>query len=245
MNYGELLSELRNNILRDKSSLVAGNQDTLWDDASLLRYIDQACSIMARRTMCLRDDSTPAITQLRLKLGQTEYPMDKRVLAMYSVKFDQDTFDLGRIGHFELNTYMPPDTLWFDINVSATLAPGRPQYVATDESIETLRVYPAPDAENVGKTLYMRVARLQKDEPSLDNLDAVPEFFEEYHMYLLEWAAYRAFSNHDADGGDSGEADRHKKNFEDHIFQVREEVRRRAFAPMNFQFGRLGYAWIR
>jgi len=245
MNYGELLSELRNNILRDKSSLVAGTSDQLWSDETLLNYINQACFIMARRSMCLRDDSTPAITQIKLKLGQTEYPLDKRVLGVYSVRFDQDSFDLGRIGHFQLNTYMPPDTLWFDINVSATLAPGRPQYVATDESIETLRVYPAPDAENVGKTLYMRVARLQKDEPSLDNLDAVPEFFEEYHMYLLEWAAYRALSNHEVDGEDQGRADKHKQNFEDHLFRVTQDVRRRAFAPMNFQFGRLGYAWIR
>lgn len=245
MNYGDLLSELRNNILRDKSALVAGTQDTLWDDQTLLNYIGQATTIMARRTMALRDDTTPAITQLKLKLAVTEYPLDKRVLGVYSARFDQDSFDLGRIGHFQLNTYMPPDTLWFDINVSATLAPGRPQYYASDESIQTIRVYPAPDAANVGKTIYLRVARLQLNAPSLDNLDASPEFFEEYHMYLLEWAAYRALSNHEIDGEDQGRADKHKQNFEDHIFQVREEVRRRAFAPMNFQFGRLGFAWIR
>lgn len=245
MNYGELLSELRNNILRDKSSLVAGTSDQLWSDETLLNYINQATTIMARRTMCLRDNTTPAITQIALKLGVTEYQLDKRVLGVYSVRFDQDSFDLGRIGHFQLNTYMPPDTLWFDINVAATLAPGRPQYISTDENIQSLRVYPAPDADNVGKKMFMRVARLQKDAPSMNNLDASPEFFEEYHMYLLEWAAYRALANHEVDGEDQGRADKHKKNFEDHIFQVKEEVRRRAFAPMNFQFGRLGYAWMR
>lgn len=245
MTYTELLAELRNNILRDKSALVAGDQDTLWDDTSLLAYINQAAQIMARRTLSLRDDSTAAITQLTLKQGITEYPIDKRILAVLSCKFDQDAFDIGRVGHFQLNTYVPPDTLWFDVNLAATLSPGRPQYYAMDESVETLRVYPAPDAVNSGKKLYLRVARLQKNNASMDTLDDEPEFFPEYHMYLLDWAAYRALSNHEIDGEDQTRAEKHKQNFEDYIKDVREEVRRREFAPMNFQFGRLGYTWIR
>lgn len=245
MTYAELLAELRDNILRDSSALVAGTQDRLWSDATLMGYIDQGSNRFARRTLSIRDSTTPAYTQITLVAGQTEYALDPRVLAVYSARFDTDVYDLGRLGHAQLNTIAQPDTLWFDINQAASFAPGRPRCVALDETIETLRVYPIPDTDSAGKKIYLRIARLPMHSVTMANKDESPEFFPEYHMYLLDWAAYRALSNHEIDGEAKDNAETHKAAFEDHIKEAIQENKRRIFTPAAFQFGSGGYSWVR
>ena len=51
MNVGEMLDELRGNILRDKSTIVSGASDRLWSDESLMRYMNEAYNLFARRSM--------------------------------------------------------------------------------------------------------------------------------------------------------------------------------------------------
>jgi hypothetical protein len=62
----DALDELRGSILRDASSLKTGRQDSYWTDASLIRYINEAHSRFARLSLCIRDDTTPEVTQVQL-----------------------------------------------------------------------------------------------------------------------------------------------------------------------------------
>ena len=87
MKLRELLSELRRNILRDASTATSGNvaDGALWDDETLILYIRDAEEKFAAGTLCLRDSRTPALTQIALESGVSEYPVDKRVIAVYAV----------------------------------------------------------------------------------------------------------------------------------------------------------------
>ena len=58
MNLGELLQELRCNVLHDRSDQVAGGSDYLWSDETLVRYIDEAHRRFARRSWIIRDNTS-------------------------------------------------------------------------------------------------------------------------------------------------------------------------------------------
>ena len=51
MNLGDLLEELRENILHDRSDRIAGDTDQLWSDRTLVRYINEAERKMAREAL--------------------------------------------------------------------------------------------------------------------------------------------------------------------------------------------------
>lgn len=253
MNAGELLDELRRNILRDNSSLVAGDDDRLWSDDTLMRYINEGYRRFAKRTLMIRDGSTPEFTQVPLQDGVTLYQLNPVVLTVRSLKYHEDVGDLPRMSHQRLDTSprATEDTYW-DVNTVSSMAPGRPQTWTTDEELRagpdtsiTLRVYPTPSATEAGNVLYLRVSRLPANSMSLDDTEALPEIPEDYHLDMLHWAAYRAYSNHDVDGGDSAAATKHKEAFEACVLEATRDAHRRTFATMGFAVGRGPFSWAR
>ena len=56
MTLGELLDELRRNVLRDASTAANGRDvdDALWSDDTLLLYLRDAETRFAAQTLCLR-----------------------------------------------------------------------------------------------------------------------------------------------------------------------------------------------
>lgn len=247
MLVSDLLAELRNNMLRDVSRLVGGSGDQLWSDTTLYSYINEAYQRFARLTFCIRDMTTASVTQIALRTGVDQYTLDPSILGVYSVKYNTDLFDLGRIGHAALNYYMPPDTTFWDINAVAVLAPGRPMYVSTDESTLRLRVYPTPSPTENGNLLYLRVARLPLVTINATNAALTPDILPEYQLYPLEWAAWRALSN-DMIGDEDKIAEKRnvrKANFDMYVDEVKRDIKRRNFAPNAWQFGRNGFAWAR
>ena len=75
MNLGELLNELRVNILNDRSDRISGSSDYLWTDETLINYINVAQRRFARRSLCLRDSKTAEVCQITLVAGQAEYTL--------------------------------------------------------------------------------------------------------------------------------------------------------------------------
>ena len=238
----DLLDELRGGILRDTSALISGNTDQLWTDTRLMSYIDQAHIRFARLTQILRDNTTPTVTQITLVDGQSEYPLHKAVTAVLSLKYDTDAYNLPRASVDLLDTRVPTDFPWFDVNQNQILPPGRPRAWTSDQSLRTLRVYPTPTIAEAGKILQMRVARLPIATLTALDLFASPEIPEEYHLDMLEWAAYKALSNHEIDAGVLTDdprmhpADRHKANFEKAVDEAITEVKRTMFAPTYWDF---------
>lgn len=253
MNLGELLDELRNNILHDRSDRVAGSSDYLWTDATLTRYINEAQRRFARKGLVIRDSKTTDCCEVTLVAGQTEYTLHPSVIAVVSAKVAGDTADMRRVGHSVLDTVQPPDTLFFDVNQLAALAPSKPYAFTTDETVVSdendskgvvsLRVFPAPSAAYDGIKVYLRVVRLPLD--ILRNARDVPEIPEDHHLEMLDWAAYLALRIVDVDAGNPARAHEFRSLFEEHAMAARSLALRKLFAPQQWGFGRNGFGWER
>lgn len=252
MNLGDQLAELRNNVLRDRSDLIAGDSDCLWSDETLLRYIGDAERRFARRTLMLRDSTTPEVVRIKLKTGVATYPTHRSVIAVLSSRYDTNTWDLKRSGHGVIEQQTPQEFLTFDPSVGYTTPPGAPVAYYTDETLVfarqgavTVTVYPVPSATENDKYLYMRVIRLPMCGYSIDCLDKDSEIPEDYQLDVLEWAAYRAQRGFDADAGAPTSADAHKKAFDEAVDKAIQEMKRKMFANTGLRFGGNGFVWIR
>lgn len=256
MNLNALLSELRENILHDRSDRVAGQSDRLWSDVTLVRYINEAHRRFARESLILRDGAPGDMTTITLVTGQTQYALHDKVIAVVSAKFGNDRVDLPRAGHSAFDAYKQPDPYFFDTTQFATMAPGKPLAFSTDDFITktgdddtlsriSLRVFPEPSAEYNGQTIQLRVIRLPLEDLDVKTLQMVPEVPEDHHLPMLDWAAYLALRIVDVDAGFAARAQEFKASFDTHVKEARKMVMRKLFAPQQWGFGRNGFTWER
>ena len=257
MTLGSLLDELRSNILHDKSDQVAGSSsDYLWDDTTLVRYINEAQRRFARRSLCIRDNTTTAVSQFTTVTGQSVYTLDPSVIAVLSVRMTGDTQDIPRAGHAAFNTYSNPDPYYFDASQLETIPPGKPLAWSSDDnitadangsfSVVNLTLFPVVAAPYNGIVGQMRVIREPINDLSLKNLKAYPEIPAAHHLDMLDWAAYLALRNVDTDVAGAGAAQRaadFAARFEAHCMDLRKETMRKLFTPLQWGFGRNGWSW--
>lgn len=251
MTLGELLTELRENILHDRSDQTAGPSDLLWSDETLIRYINQSYFRFAVEAMCLRDNVTPQYTQFTTASGVQQYVLDPAVMAVISAQMTGDRGDLIRAGHAEFNTGFRPDPYFFDPNALSVLPPGKPQAFSTDEGLAeaddgavstiTLRLFPVPSADYAPIVCKMRVIRMPSGP--MTELTDVPELPERHHLEMLDWAAYLALRIVDHDAGDPARAQEFKASFEDAAHKARLFAMRKLFTPLQHGFGRNGWSW--
>lgn len=256
MILSQLLSELRRNILYDRSDRTDGDSDQLWDDETLVRYIDEAQRKLAREGLVIRDGSTAEVTQVTLATGVNTYKLHKSVLAVVSARYDTDQPDLKRVGHWFLAGYQMPDTNYFDVNHTSTLTPGRPLAFSTDEEVRNdtdsdsagvtaLRIYPTPTATENGKIIYLRVIRMPIEALVKTQLKVAPEVPEEHHLEMLDWAAYLALRVQDQDAGNSSQAEKFESRFMATVRRAQRTQMRKLFSPQGWGFGRSGWSWER
>lgn len=255
----EQLDELRYNILRDRSDLIAGDTDSLWSDETLLRYIGDAERRFARRALILRDSTTPEVTQVTLKVGQQLYPLHRSVIAVLSARFTDGAgnfYDLNRSGHALITQAVPMEELeWEPADpYSSQLPPGIPLAYFTDETLVynrnsrvSIGVYPTPADPQDGSVLTLRVIRLpmcgyKNEEKDLARESEIPE---DYQLDVLEWAAYRAQRTFDGDAGAPTSAEEHKRAFDEAVMQATREAKRKMFAETRLGYGSNGFTWTR
>ncbi|MEY4763131.1 MAG: hypothetical protein RLZZ200_2987 [Pseudomonadota bacterium] len=253
MNLGELLTELRENILHDRSDRIAGSPDLLWSDATLIRYIDQAHKRFARRSLIIRDGSTCEVTEVTLRTGIQDYQLHESVIAVLSAKYDGENGDLRKVGHTTFDMYNAPDPIYFDINAQNLATPGKPTSFSTDEqladngdgalSVVSMRVFPTPSADYNRSVLKLRVVRGVLQTFSSADLTMQPEIPEEHQLEMLDWAAYLALRIVDRDAGDLSRAEKFKADFVENVMQARQNAMRKLFAPQAWGFGRNGFTW--
>ena len=228
MNLRELLEELRENILRDVSDAVnRPADDQLFSDKSLVRYIDEAQTRFAVLSMCLRDESTPAICQVPLLPGQEQYALDARVVAVLGATLDR--YHLARTTYGAL---MSASSSVVRGANAATGSDGCPRLFYSDRETGKLGVYPAPSA---AATLRLRVVRKPLAPLVVTDLNAEPEIPTEWHLDMLEWAAYRALRNHDTDAENMAKANSHKKRFEDTVLELQRQAKRLLMQDIQFR----------
>ncbi len=252
MKLSELLSELRENILHDRSDRTDGDEDLLWSDATLVRYINEACRRFARRGLVLIDNTSEATT-VTLAEGVTEYALHPAVIAVRSGRLTGEARDLTRVGHDTLDVFRTPSSSFIDPGAYAVLPPGKPLAYTTDEGLTVddedslstmvLRVYPAPTAEYAGQTLRLRVVRVPLEPLTLENLEAVPEIPSDHHLDMLDWAAYLALRIADVDAGNEKNAAFYRASFEEHVKEARTVMLRKLYAPTGWRFGQNGFSW--
>lgn len=252
MTLRELLRELRENILHDRSHRVGGDSDLLWSDETLVRYIDEAQRRLARQGLVIRDAQTPEVCRVQLVENVRQYDLHPSVVAVVSARLEDSARDLVRVGHMFLNGYQPPDQHVHSVAAYADLPPGRVIAYSTDESISAtetdsfdapvLRVFPAPRADALVPVL-LRVVRMPLDRLSVSNLDAVPEVPSDFHLPMLDWAAYLALRMADIDAGLPQRAAEFRASFELTVAEARKVALRKMFAPKGWGFGRGGWIW--
>lgn len=246
------LNELRTNILRDRSDIIAGDTDSLWTDETLIHYIEDAELKFARETLLLRDSTSPDICTVTLKTGQRLYPLDKCVLAVISARFHHNDTDLIRSGHSLIFQRANNEFGAFDPFRPYRNPPGFPLAYYTDETMVfatksrvSLAVFPEPSPTEDGKQLHLRVTRLPRTGYSKSCLDRESEIPHAYWLDVLEWAAYRAQRTFDGDAGAPTSADAHAKAFSDAVQQCLLDKKREMFATTNYRYGQNGFAWVR
>lgn len=252
MTLRELLALLRGTILNDRTDRVDGSSDFLWEDETLVTYINEAQRRFAVRSLVLRDASVSSITTVTLVAGQSVYVLDDKVIAVISAKNSTYDADLARVGHAVLAAYRAPSDQWVDPSGYTSIQPGPTLAYSTDEGVEAdtlgslsnvvMRVYPTPAAAQAGATIRLRVVR-KPAKLTASNLDAIPELPEDHHIEMLDWAAYLALRIVDDDAGAPKRATDFAGSFEEHVKAARTLVMRKLFAPMPWGFGRGGYRW--
>jgi len=251
MQLSEGLDELRVGILRDSSTLKSGPPDAYWTDARLVRYIDDAHKRFARLSLCIHDDVTPEVVQVPLASAIDTYTLHPSVLYVITARHQDDTVDLRRITHnARANTTNPYTELTFDFAMINNA--GKPTQFSTDEGLDptishAIRMVVAgvPDTTQDGKIVYLRTIRKPLVSLSLDATDTEFEIPEEYHLDMLEWAAYRALRNWDVDGEDRQKSVQHKDRFNEAVAECRKDVRRKLWAPLSWGFGQAGFSYIK
>lgn len=252
MNRGDQLNELRGNVLRDRSDLIAGDTDSLWTDETLLRYIKDGERRFARATLLIRDGHSPQYCQITLRESVREYAMHELVIGVISARAAGQQTDLYRSGHALVQGPKTREILDFDIISNDTATTGAPQAIYTDETLVyasrgrvTVSVYPTPAADDAGTVLTARVVRLPKGDYALADLDEESEIPEDYQLDVLQWAAYRAQANHDGDAGSATSADRHEQAFDRAVARAIKETKRKVFVNTGLNYGQNGFAWER
>ena len=231
MKVEELVDELRKNVLRDISDAESVDQnDYLWDDPTLLRYINEAYFRFCRRTLYLQDATTPEVVEVPLVAGQDVYELHRSVLEILSVQY----------GDFVLRV-IPMQAYFGNRPQIGTVEAHHVDYdgapvlsVVPDYEVGQLKVVGTPRDRDDGKTLNLRVCRLPLKELSFEEPDNETELPSYWMMDVLEWAAYRCLRNHDADGENMQKANSHRNRFNVAVEEAIDEYRSRTFSPAAF-----------
>jgi hypothetical protein len=251
MKLDDLLDELRNNILNDRGSST-GDDDKLWSNKTLIRYINEAQRRFAKRSYCIWDAVTAEVVDVTLVAGQVEYDIHPSIISVVSAKLEGSQTDLARIGHVLLGEYRTENTnTQFNASLIGT-AVGAPLAYATDERLAedddgnlaamSIKVYPTPRTQEAGQKIKLRTVRMPLDELTTGAMSAVPEIPADHHLEMLDWAAYLALRIVDQDAGNRKLAEAFAASFETHVQDARRLVLRKLRAPRPWGFGRGGFS---
>jgi len=202
MNRTEMLTELRE-VLDDASTSF-----TSWSDSRLLAYLSEGQDKFCEDTGFFRDASSYTIV---LVAGTASYSIPARAIQLLDI-YDGTT-KLGKIyTGSELDGVIQSDL--------STAQPGRPTQWKTDLTTGSILLRPTPSTAEAGVILSLRVWRYSLYDlagVALLGAPATPEIPTRVQRACVEWAAYKAFSHHDAETQDPIKARDHKENYKEYV----------------------------
>lgn len=205
MDLVTLLEHLAKDYLDDRTELVDGDGDSLWSDALLVRYLNEAQRILARRAWCIVEYGVAPAGVITLRTGVSLYPVHKSILKVYDGTPSTQAYPLGRANDTMIRSVsLVYDFDAFEIGVSAALNStadtGATTAIASDAGSRMLRVYPTPTATENGVQVAIKIARLPITWLTVDDTAASPEVPEDYHFLLCTYAAGKALTQPNVDG---------------------------------------------
>ena len=195
------LDELRNLWRRRVQDIrpAGSNAPYFWSDADFSGFLNEAQREAARRSHLLVD-STHAMTQVSVLVGDRVVALDPRIQGIRRARMASSGVPLPLRSVRDMDEYLPG---WEES------AAGIPRFYVLDYQSGAVCLWP-PSAN--ADTLKLTVVRDPLNELVED--DNVPEINSRYHIALLDWVSYRAFSVPDADTFDPKRAEKALADFE-------------------------------
>lgn len=194
MELRELKVALRRDVLDDAV------EPFLYEGAALDSFLNDA-----QRQVCLRAralvDSTSAATRINVPAGAQRVQLDPAILSVRFARLD-DACSL---------TGTTAKRLWKRDPGWDTAGSGTPRYWVPDYEDGYLYLDRPLD---VARTLRLSVWRMPMEHEAMEDEGDEPVIPPHWHMDLLDWAAYRAFSSKDSELGDPERAANHLAVFE-------------------------------
>lgn len=219
MEIKEIITILREDYLSDvfegweDATDAEKNDQFLWPDKALFRYLTEAERQACNRTDFLYDDTTSNIVEITLVEGQRDYAISNKITVIEGAWYNSQ-----RIEHISVQDR---DLHFPDWQTASGLGSNSLGYWVRRRKLFLTRI---PDAVDAGTKIYLRVYRLP-----LESITSVSDEFEipeEYQRDLIQWALYEAYMKSDADGYDKAKSDTHLVNFNQAFGQyVPSEVR--------------------
>lgn len=205
MNQHDMLAELRS-VIDDTSS-----SHQFWNDARLLAYLSEGQDQFCEDTGFFRDKSNFTI---ELEAGVSSYAIPDRIIQVI------DIFDgLLKLGKILTGT---AESVYPDWSVSVETT-GRPRYWRTDNDTGMIELSPTPTAAENGVVYTLLVWRYSLYDlagfGATGGVAATPELPTTLQRACICWAAYKAFSHHDAESQDPVKAKEHLDDYRYYVYR--------------------------
>lgn len=206
MKLSELLEHVGSVYLDDRTQLESGDPDSLWSDAMIVRYLNEAQRILARRAWCIIEYGVAPAGIITLATDKVLYPLHKSVLRVFDATPSTQDAPLGRTEDILLRDPTPPGSDAFDQGEAASLqgidttTTGATVAFATDAGTRMLRVYPTPSSTENGVVVSLKVARMPINWLNATKPEESPEVPEETHLAMCDYAAARCLLMPNEDG---------------------------------------------
>lgn len=192
MNGGELLS-----LFRQQADDAAAPY--LWSDTEIYAWLTDAEREAARRARLIVDSATAAVCTIAVVANTAQYALDARIIYIRRVKLASRTLPLEPLDYRDLDACTPG----WESHTGTVSA-----YVRGMDS-NKLRIYRKPTAVDSINLLVVREPLL-----ALSAAQTTLEIAARYHVALLDWVCFRAYSKKDSQAYDPDLAGKHATMFE-------------------------------
>lgn len=247
MKLSELLDHIGKELLDDRTEMLEGVSDSVWSDAVLVRYLNEAQKILARRAWVL-EDTNPAsvdedgnkVCQIQLVEDQTDYAFHKKILHIKSLRLSDSDLDLARVGYND-NRLLPGNPgfspAFWDVNQITIESAGRPSRYSADMGTRIIKLRAKPDEDSAALKVNLVVVRMPITQLKLTDLNAEPEVPEEYHLDICLFAAGSALQHPTVDAGLRTIGKEWKQEFMGKVELAEQDRIRRQQSMPRFRFG--------
>lgn len=194
MKLGDLIAEARRRL--DDSAAPQ-----LWTDAFLTLAANEAQREACERSWLLYDKTTSALCQIALVEGQSEYPLDPRVIDVDMAKLQGARLPLERITEHQYDRELPVPIVQRPPKAFLTYSRGDTVILVLDRPAPDPTTITTPYTPQLNLNVYRRPLVAMVD-PANDS----PEISADKHMDLIYWMLYLAYNTRDSDAGDSDRA---------------------------------------